>query len=220
MPRVKVCGNRSRNDLDISLRMGADAVGFIVGARHYTEDAIAPELATELLRSVPVFVTAVLVTHLITAAEVLDLHCRVPTPVVQLHDDIPADEIIVLRRHLPHVTLIKAIGVVDESAIDAAHQVEPIVDALLLDSRTHDRIGGTGQVHDWRISRRLVAAARVPVILAGGLTPKNVGDAIEAVRPYGVDANSGLEFPNGDKDPARVRDFIARAKLHGVGQAA
>jgi phosphoribosylanthranilate isomerase len=143
----------------------------------------------------------VLVTHLITAADVLDLHRRVPAPAIQLHDDIPADEIIVLRQHLPHVTLIKAIGVVDESAIGAARQVEPFVDALLLDSRTHDRIGGTGRVHDWRISRRIVTAARVPVILAGGLTPENVADAIGTVRPYGVDANSGLEFPNGDKDP-------------------
>lgn len=218
MPRVKVCGNRSRNDLDISLRMGADAVGLIVGARHYTEDAITPELAAELLRSVPIFVTLVLVTHLITAVEVLDLHRQVPTPTIQLHDDIPADEIIELRKHLPHVTLIKAIGVVDESAIYAAHQIEPLVDALLLDSRTNDRIGGTGRVHDWGISRRIVADASVPVILAGGLTPENVGDAIEAVRPYGVDANSGLEFPNGDKDPARVRDFVTRAKLYGVGQ--
>src|SRR5829696_4837127 len=115
MVRVKVCGNRSRIDVDISLRMGADAVGLIVGARHYTEDAITPEFAAELLRSVPVFVTAVLVTHLITAAEVLDLHRRVPTSTLQLHDDIPLAEIIVLRNHLPRVALIKAIGVVDES---------------------------------------------------------------------------------------------------------
>jgi phosphoribosylanthranilate isomerase len=219
MPRVKVCGNRSKKDLDISLRMGADAVGFIVGVRHRTEDAIAPELAAELLRSVPVFVTPVLVTHLITAAEVLDLYRWVPTAAIQLHDDIPPDQTLVLRERLPHVALIKAIGIVDESSIDAARHVEPLVDALLLDSHAHDRIGGTGQVHDWSISRRIVEAARVPVILAGGLTPENVGAAIDAVRPYGVDANSGLEFPDGNKDPARVHDYITRVKSHDVGQA-
>jgi phosphoribosylanthranilate isomerase len=216
MLRVKICGNRSKRDLEISLGMGADAVGLIVGIRHRSEDAIAPELAAELLRLVPVFVTPVLVTHLITAKQILDIHEQVPTSAIQLHDDIPVDEILDLRKRLPHVALIKAIGIVDESSIDAAHDIEPIVDALLLDSRTSDRIGGTGQVHDWSISRRIVDIARVPVILAGGLTPENVHSAIEAVRPYGVDANSGLELPDGNKDPARVRDFVIHAKSHRV----
>ena len=214
MLRVKVCGNRSKRDLEISLTMGADAVGLIVGIRHRSEDAIQPALAAELLRLVPVFVTSVLVTHLITASEILGIHDEVRTQAIQLHDDIPADEIIALRKRLPRVALIKAIGVVDESSIKAAHDIEPLVDALLLDSRTRDRIGGTGQVHDWSISRRIVDTARVPVILAGGLTPENVHSAIEAVRPYGVDANSGLELPDGNKDPARVRDFVIRAKSH------
>ena len=216
MLRVKVCGNRSKEDLEISLAMGADAVGFIVGIRHRSEDAISPELAAELLGFVPIFVTSVLVTHLITASEILDTHDQVPTQAIQLHDDIPVDEILALRNRLPHVALIKAIGIVDESSIDAAHHVEPLVDALLLDSRTSDRIGGTGRVHDWSVSRRIADTARVPVILAGGLTPENVHSAIEAVRPYGVDANSGLELPDGRKDPTRVRDFVIRAKSHPV----
>jgi len=216
MLRVKVCGNRSKEDLEISLSMGADAVGLIVGIRHRSEDAISPELAAELLSLIPVFVTPVLVTHLVTATEILGIHDQVPAPAIQLHDDIPTDEILALRKRLPHVALIKAIGVVDESSIEAAHRIESVVDALLLDSRTSDRIGGTGQVHDWSISRRIVDTARVPVILAGGLTPENVHSAIEAVRPYAVDANSGLELPDGSKDPARVSDFVIRAKSHRV----
>jgi phosphoribosylanthranilate isomerase len=216
MIRVKICGNRTEEDIALAAELGADAVGLICGVRHRSEDALEPERAAKLLRAVPVFVNSVLVTHLITAEEVLRLHRIVPASCIQLHDAIPIAEVEAIRRAIPHIPLIKAVGVVDEGAIEAAHKFEPHVDALLLDTHSGGRIGGTGAVHDWSISRRIVAAVSKPVILAGGLRPENVLKAIEAVRPYGVDVNSGVEFPDGEKDPDRVRDFIALAKGCGL----
>ena len=93
--------------------------------------------------------------------------------------------------------------------------VAPLVDAVLADSanpRT-GQVGGTGRVHDWRVTARLGAELAVPLILAGGLTAQNVSEAIAQVRPYAVDVNSGVKGPDGYKDPARLRDFMAAVRL-------
>ena len=214
MLRVKICGNRTTKDIALAVAMGADAVGLIVGVRHRSEDAQEPANAAILLRSVPIFVTSVLVTHLIEADQVIRLHATVPTTAIQLHDAIPVEAIEAIRTALPHVPLIKAIGVTDVGSIETAYRFAPHVDALLLDSHTTDRIGGTGRVHDWSISRKIVATLQIPVILAGGLRPENLVRAVEAVQPYAVDVNSGVEFANGEKDPERVKEFIRLAKSH------
>lgn len=212
MLRVKICGNREVREVDYAARHGADAVGLIIGARHHTEDELDCDTARILWEATPPFVTPVIVTHLLSAKEIVARHRRVPARVIQLHDAIPMQEIEALRDELPQVSLIKAVHVVDESAVDTARAYAPLVDALLVDSRTRVRIGGTGKTHDWSISRRVVEAVDKPVILAGGLTPANVQDAIETVRPYGVDVNSGVEFPDGRKSEEKVREFILRAK--------
>lgn len=86
-------------------------------------------------------------------------------------------------------------------------------DALLLDSRTHDRLGGTGETHDWDVSREIVEAMHpLPVYLAGGLRPENVAEAIRRVHPAGIDVNSGVEDGRGAKDVGRLRAFIAGAR--------
>jgi len=210
--RVKICGNRTPEEVSLAVSLGADAVGLIVGVRHKSEDALTPERAAHMLALIPVFVSSVLVTHLVSAEEVLALYDKVPTSTIQLHDAISEAEIEAIRRRLPWVRLIKAVGVKDGSAIDVARRFEPLVDAILVDTHTSDRIGGTGITHDWSISRDIVRAVRCPVILAGGLTPENLANAVALVRPYGVDVNSGVEFPNGDKDPDREKAFIDLAK--------
>jgi phosphoribosylanthranilate isomerase len=117
-----------------------------------------------------------------------------------------------LRSLAPGVRLIKAIHVTGPEAVENARCFAGVADALLLDSRTADRLGGTGRTHDWTISRAVVAAvAPVPVYLAGGLNPENVRQAIETVRPAGVDVNSGVEDAHGAKDPAKVAAFAATA---------
>lgn len=210
--RVKICGNRTADDIALAVASGADAIGVISGIRHRSEDAHAPAAAAALVRQTPVFVTSVLVTHLITAGEVIALQAQVQAAAIQLQDDFPIEGLLTLREALPAVRLIKAVSVVDASAIETALRFEPFADALLLDSRTRDRIGGTGQVHDWSISRRIVEQVRKPVILAGGLTPDNVAEAIAQVRPYGVDVNTGVKAADGAKDASKVRSFVHNAR--------
>jgi phosphoribosylanthranilate isomerase len=110
------------------------------------------------------------------------------------------------------VKLIKAIPVENVSAIETAECLAPYVDALLVDSRTKDRIGGTGMTHDWGISSKIVLRVNKPVILAGGLNTSNVLEAIRRVRPFGVDVNSGVEFEDGRKDPEKISGFVRLSK--------
>jgi phosphoribosylanthranilate isomerase len=212
MWRVKICGNRTHTDVAAATSAGADAVGLIVGVRHLSEDALSPDRARALLMTIRPSVTSVLVTHATSAREVLAIHGNVPTAVIQLHDDIPLAEIRLIRLALPRVALIKAVHVTGPEALTQARAIRQQVDALLLDSRTSDRIGGTGEVHDRAISAEIVRLLNSRFILAGGLRPENVESAIETVRPYGVDVNSGVDNTNGDKDPRKVELFVRRAR--------
>jgi phosphoribosylanthranilate isomerase len=212
--RVKICGLRSRADLEAVLAAGADAVGFIVGARHRTEDEVSPAAAAALVAALPPFVSSVLVTHQQQAATILPLLRQVAPTTLQLQDAISPAEMALLRAALPGTKLIKAIHVMGPDAIDEALAIEPFVDGLLLDSRTADRIGGTGLPHDWTISRQIVERTAKPVILAGGLTPANLAQALRAVGPEAVDVNSGVEDGAGRKDPARVGAFVRLCRAH------
>jgi phosphoribosylanthranilate isomerase len=212
MVRVKICGNRSIDEILMAIQAGADAVGLIVGALHYTEDSLNPETANEILNRIPPFVNSVLVTHLLKAEDVLEVFQNVSTNTIQLQGNIEEREIRILKEMLINVKFIKTVHVQDERAIKIAESIAPLVDAIHLDSINGERIGGTGITHDWSISRRIVSRVNKPVILAGGLSPKNIEEAIAAVSPFAVDANSGLEYENGDKDPIKVRDFIRIAK--------
>jgi len=212
MVRVKICGNRSFGDLRLAVEAGADAVGFIVGTRFRTEDSLEPSVAQDYVKRTPPFVNTVMVTHLTEANEILALHATVGASIIQLHDELNVREIQIIRKKHPTIPLIKAIPVINEAAIELAQTYAPYVNALLLDSRTDDRIGGTGVTHDWTISHRIVAAVSKPVILAGGLNPGNVADAIKTVQPYGVDVNSGVENPEGNKEVTKLREFVRLAR--------
>jgi len=120
-----------------------------------------------------------------------------------------------VRNGLKGVKIIKSIHVTGLGAIELAKEYLPFADALLLDSRDGARIGGTGKTHDWEISRKIVRESNKPVILAGGLSPDNVYQAVKKVRPFAVDVNSGVET-NLRKDPAKMKVFINEAKRASV----
>ncbi len=109
--------------------------------------------------------------------------------------------------------IIKKIGVSNDrdACVERAKAYEDVVDAILLDTIAGRQLGGTGKKHDWRISRAIVEELDTPVILAGGLTPENVADAIAEVRPYAVDVSSGVEREPGHKDAVKVKRFIEAA---------
>ena len=214
MTRIKICGVRSVADARLADRCGADAVGVLVGQKHTSNDFVTPETAEEICLAVGPFLTPVLVTHLEDEEQILALAKRIPCTAVQLHSDLAPATLRRLRELLWPRKIIGKVSVENESAIDRAIALAGSVDAIVLDSidRSTSRVGGTGRVHDWSISARIAAASRVPIILAGGLTPANVALAIAKVNPWAVDVNSGVSHPEGGKNEALVRAFIEAAR--------
>jgi phosphoribosylanthranilate isomerase len=216
--RTKICGIRSEADLAIAVDVGANAVGFLVGLTHRSEDKLDAVDARRLIRSVPPFVQGVMVTHLASPQDIVDLAMFLGASTIQLHGEMVVDAIHAVRRLAPSVSLIRAVhvtgGTSAEDLITHVKIVSHSVDGILLDSRTVDRLGGTGQTHDWSVSQRVVAASPLPVILAGGLTPDNVADAVRTTRPYAVDVNSGVETATGDKSPDLCASFVINAQVN------
>lgn len=214
MTRVKICGNKRLEDALEGVKAGADALGFLVGQVHASSDFISKEAAREIIEKLPPFVSTVLVTHLSSAEEIISLAAFTKVSTVQLHGDSTVDDISFLREKLSNVKLYKTIHVEDNSAISLAKEWDNQVDAILLDtiSKSENKVGGTGKTHDWSISAEIVKSLHIPVILAGGLNADNVRAAIEAVRPFAVDANSGTKGADGYKDFARLHSFVQNAK--------
>jgi phosphoribosylanthranilate isomerase len=210
--RIKICGIRHQDDAKVALDAGADALGFLVGIAHLAEDKIRKEEAKAIIESLPPLVSPVAVTHLTDVQKIIDLIMYLGVNTVQIHDYIEPKEVKTIRENLPGVKIIKGVHVEGEDAIEMAKLFEPYAHAILLDSRTTDRLGGTGITHDWNISARLVKSISIPVILAGGLTPGNVLEAVYKVKPYGVDVNSGVEDIKGYKNFSKVQLFIGEAR--------
>ncbi|MFN8061545.1 MAG: phosphoribosylanthranilate isomerase [Vicinamibacterales bacterium] len=132
----------------------------------------------------------------------------------------PAD-VGALRQRLPGVRIMQAISMAGPEAIAASREYHAVVDYLILDTKAPDipGVGASGKTHDWAISRRIVEESPVPVILAGGLSPENVAEAIRAVRPWGVDSltHTNRRLPGGGfrKDLVRVAEFVAAARSGG-----
>ena len=139
-------------------------------------------------------------------------------PILQVHGRITVNELARLRGMLPDLVIIKSLVVRDgndDSLQQTLRKATPYVDAFITDTfdPTTGASGATGKCHDWQISARLVQLSERPVILAGGLHPDNVADAIQMVRPWGVDTHTGVESPDGRKDLTKVAEFVKRAKL-------
>jgi len=210
--RVKICGMRRVEDAQAAVLAGADAVGCLVGLDYATPDRVDPAAARVIFEALPPFIARVLVTHRTGLADVIALMRESAATVAQLHGEFPTVAISALREALPYATIVKSVHVTGEDSIAAAVTASRAADAILLDTKARGRIGGTGVTHDWSISARIAAAAAKPVILAGGLTPDNVAEAISHVRPYAVDVNSGTRGVDGFKDHAKIRAFVAAAR--------
>ena len=104
----------------------------------------------------------------------------------------------------------QAVHVMDMSALEAAEQAAAYADAIILDTQTPEKLGGTGLTHDWNISAKIVESSEIPVILARGLTPENVAAAIDLVHPYAVDVHTGVK-KNGVRDAEKTKAFVKTA---------
>jgi phosphoribosylanthranilate isomerase len=197
--RVKVCGITRIEDALLAADLGAAALGFVFwpGSPRFVEPARAREIAVALPRTV--VCVGVFVDQ--DAAYVRTTSAAVGLGAVQLHGHESVEFAAALME-----PVIKAVPVREgfqPETLDAL----PSSITVLLDAHDPDRRGGTGKVIDWDLARQ--AAGRRPVILAGGLTPDNVGAAVAAVDPYAVDVSSGVESAPGVKDAARLRQFFA-----------
>ncbi len=209
--RVKICGITREEDLAVAVTAGADAVGFLVGVPSSPRN-LTLERAEILLRQVPIFVDSVVVTAPKNINELVEICARLKPSAIQIHGKkhLDASEI---RERIRDIRLIKTVYVKKESLSEATIEDSKIFDAILLDSFTRDQYGGTGRVHDWALSRQIKEAVKpVPVILAGGLKPENVKEAVLTVQPYAVDVASGVELKPGVKDPEKIRAFVENAK--------
>ncbi len=211
MTRVKICCIRSIEEACLAVRLGAAAVG-LVSEMPSGPGAIPEALIAEIAATVPPAVATFLLTSRTDPVEIIaqQRRCRVNT--VQICDSLPRGAHMELRESLPGVSLVQVVHVNGEESVAEALGVAREVDALLLDSGNRSlpvkELGGTGRTHDWLLSVRIVNESPVPVFLAGGLSPANVGEAIRAVRPFGVDLCTGVRTA-GALDEQKLSRFMA-----------
>jgi phosphoribosylanthranilate isomerase len=208
---VKICGITREEDLAVAVAAGADAVGFLVGVPSSPRN-LTLERAERLLRQVPIFVDSVVVTAPQNIDGLVEICKRLKPTAIQIHGkkNVVASEI---RERIKDTRLIKTIYVKASSLSETVIEDLKTFDAVLLDSFTKGQYGGTGRVHDWTLSRQIKeAVSPLPVILAGGLKPENVKEAILMVQPYAVDVASGVELQPAVKDHEKIRAFVENAK--------
>lgn len=194
-PRVKVCCISSVAEARLAIEFGASALG-LVSAMPSGPGVIPDALVAEIAAMVPPAVATFLLTARQDAEAIAEQHRVCGTSTIQLVDSVAPTELRRLRRLLPNVKLVQVVHVMDEEALYEVGAVEEFVDAVLLDSGNPTleikELGGTGRVHNWRISRKIRQRSAVPVFLAGGLDVTNVDRAIRIVKPFGVDLCSGV----------------------------
>lgn len=209
-PRVKICCIASEEEARTAISSGASALG-LVAAMPSGPGPISDALIWRIARSVPPPIATFLLTCQTRAGAIVAHHLRTQTGTLQLVDAPEAGAIAAIRLVLPVVKIIQVIHVRAESSIDEALSAAGEVDALLLDSGNPalavKELGGTGRVHDWRLSRRIVEQSSVPVFLAGGLNAANVRAAIDQVQPFAVDVCSGVRT-DGRLDQRKLAAFF------------
>jgi phosphoribosylanthranilate isomerase len=212
---VKACCISSLAEAALALDAGADALG-LVSAMPSGPGVIADSLIAEIAAWVGGRAATVLLTSRQSAEEIAGQIGRARPAVIQICDALTVDDYRALRALVPSTPLMQVIHVQGEASVREASEVAPHVDAILLDSGRPSaavkELGGTGRRHDWTVSRVIRESVQVPVFLAGGLNPENVGEAIATVRPFGVDVCSGVRR-DGRLDATLVQAFIQATRL-------
>jgi phosphoribosylanthranilate isomerase len=253
--RVKICGIRTPEEIELAALYGADAVGFITEVPVESPRKLDSETAASLVSKVPEYLNSVLVIMPENSARALELIEKVSPDVVQIHSMLSLPELEIIREKTD-IPIIKTLSlpaqektekILEKSAKKSAEYAEEnakyaeksteyaeenaensilvfnlleqvslleeaaAVDSILLDTGKAGKTGGTGCVHDWALSRRIARETRLPLILAGGLKPENVQEAISVVSPYAVDTASGVET-SGKKDAVKVKKFIEEVR--------
>jgi phosphoribosylanthranilate isomerase len=214
MTWVKICGMTNLDDALVAVEAGADAVGFVFYEK--SPRYVTVEAAREIVLKLPESVEKVGVFVDADSKTILDLVLRTGLTAVQLHGNVSRDSVLGDQRSTMEcvgaqkvIVMIPGDSLRDGGLFMAGAAREKMF-AVLLDSVSNGVIGGTGTKFDWEESRGMVQGIGLstPVIVAGGLNSENVGEAMEILRPWGVDVVSGVEAAPGKKDPEKMRAFV------------
>jgi len=197
--RIKICGLTRLEDAELAVSLGADAVGFVFWRP--SPRVVDRDRARAIARALPPLTARVGVFVNMPADDLARIVEEVGLDAVQLHGDEAVESYEPLRR-----PLIKSVALSNDAAVIAARAL-PATVTPLVDAADAQRRGGTGRTADW--GRAAELGRQRPIILAGGLTPENVVEAIRHVRPWAVDVSSGVEASPGVKDADRLRRFFA-----------
>jgi len=211
--RIKICCISSIEEAKIAIESGADAIG-LVAKMPSGPGPIPDEIIRQIAQSVPPLIGTFLLTSETSADEIIEHHHRTLTSTIQIVDLLSLGTYSQIREALPSVKLVQVIHVIDSNSVDMAVRLSNSVDALLLDSGNPNlkikELGGTGRVHNWNLSRQIRDNAKCPIILAGGLRPENVRNAIAQVQPFAIDVCSGVRT-NGALDRTKLSCFVRNA---------
>jgi phosphoribosylanthranilate isomerase len=213
---IQICGICDREEAELVIASGAEFIGFPLRLGDGRED-LSEAAARDIVNAFGQRVQTVAITYLSAADEIVALADFLGVGWVQLHGPITARELERLRSARPALQVIKSLvvrGNDPQPLIDEMNRLAEHMDAFITDTfdAATGRTGATGKVHDWNVSAQLVRSSPRPVILAGGLGPENVAEAIRVVGPAAVDAHTGVEDSAGRKDPVRLQSFVEAAR--------
>jgi len=217
MTKIKICCISSIEEAELAIKYGADAIG-LVSSMPSGPGVINDELITKIAATVRGRIDTFLLTSRRSVFDIIAQLKNTGTSTVQICDSLLEGTHQDIKSILPDIKVVQVIHVVDEESVEEAIVAAKTADALLLDSGNQKlavkELGGTGRTHNWELSRRIVESVAIPVYLAGGLKPANVKDAIESVRPFGVDICSGLRA-DGKLDETKLSEYVKLVKSCG-----
>ncbi len=215
---VQVFAVKSIEEMQMCIDAGLDRWGLEVGKKGTMPSERTFEQARQIFAATPVDYPKMALTIETDLEALIEIVSETRPDLLHLCGDIrqlPPEGVAELRKKIPGVGIIQAIPISGPEAVEIAQAYERVADVLFLDSFDAKEvgIGIVGKTHDWNISRKIVEMAKKPCVLAGGLSPENVGAAIRAVRPYGVDSNTHTNAPGSwKKDFTRMQQFVKAAR--------
>ena len=208
--KIQIAGVSSLEDSVRLINLGVDGLGFTLRLPSGNHDGLTEEKTKKIIAALPPLVGTVLITYITNPVEAVEFCRYLGVNTIQLHAPVEKGVMTEIKNLLPNVKIIKSVNVVNSSAIDESKNYAKEADAIILD--TYDpksgRHGATGMTHDWTISREIVETCPKPVILAGGLSPDNVAEAIKFVKPWGVDVHTGIENAAGTPNHEKAAAFV------------
>lgn len=208
--RIKICCIQSIEEAKLAIKYGASALGF-VSSMPSGPGVISEDLIEKIILEVPPPIGTFLLTSKTDIQKIIEQQKKTKANTIQICDRLVNGNHKNLKEDLPGISIVQVIHVNDEHSVEEAINAAPNVDCILLDSGNQSlqtkELGGTGRTHNWELSRTIVENIEKPVFLAGGLNSENIVDAINKVKPFGVDVCSGVRV-NGKLDEEKLSRFI------------